>query len=225
MYHNYAKYFDKIFPAKKGTIDFLDTYLRGETVLDIGCGSGGYAIALHQKGYTLKGIDLDEEMIRYAKAKDASIAFTTQNMLTMDDTKFHSIYCIGNTLVHLPSKQDIQAFLNTCFKKAEHCLLLQIINYDRVLDQHIIALPTIENEEVRFERKYAFKKDKVVFSSTLRAPQKQYHNSVELIPLRKQELEDMLQEAGFQNIQSFSGFQEEAFHENSYALVIVANKE
>lgn len=225
MYNNYAKYFDMIFPANKTTVDFLDTHLRGNKVLDIGCGSGEYAIALHNRKYDITGIDLDAEMIKYAKLKNEHINFKVENMLEMDNMKYDSLYCIGNTLVHLPTRENIQTFLNSCYSKLENGnLILQIINYERVLDQNIPSLPTIENQGITFERNYSIGKEKVTFSTILTAPEETYSDSVELLPIKKEELEMMLKTAGFTSIQSYAGFSDKPYHKDSYALVIVATK-
>lgn len=225
MYHEYAKYFDKIFPAKDQIVAFLEKHLDGKRILDVGCGSGEYTIALHDKGYSVTGIDLDTEMIAYAKKKASAIYFKVENMLDMDDEIYDSLYCIGNTLVHLPTKKDIQTFLNSCYKKIEDGnIVLQIINYDRILEEHITSLPTIENEEVTFVRNYSHKEDKIVFSTILKTKDKRYENAVELIPLCKDELVEMLKEAGFKTINSYKGFSDAPYEKDSYALVIVASK-
>lgn len=225
MYNNYAKYFDLIFPANKTTVDFLDTHLSGNKILDIGCGSGEYAIALYSRGYDMTGIDLDAEMIKYAKLKKEHINFKVENMLEMDTMKYDSLYCIGNTLVHLPTREDIQIFLNSCYSKLENGnLILQIINYERILDHNITSLPTIENQRITFERNYNIGKEKVSFSTVLTTPEETYSDSVELLPIQKDELEMMLETAGFTSIQSYAGFADKPYHKDSYALVVVASK-
>ena len=225
MYNNYAKYFDFIFPANKTTVDFLDTHLRGNKVLDIGCGSGEYTNALYDKGYDITGIDLDAEMIKYAKIKNEHINFKVENMLEMSTVKYDSLYCIGNTLVHLPTKEDIQTFLKSCYSKLENGnLVLQIINYERILDQNITSLPTIENQGITFERNYSIGKEKVTFSTILTTPEETYSDAVELLPIQKEELEMMLKTAGFTSIQSYAGFSDKPYHKDSYALVVVVSK-
>lgn len=225
MYNDYAKYFDKIFPASNSTVDFLDMHFIGTTVLDIGCGSGEYTNALFNKGYNVTGIDLDSEMITYAKQKNSAIPFHVENMLAMNDKKYDNLYCIGNTLVHLPTKEAIQLFLNKCFHKLnDGSLILQIINYDRIIDQNITSLPTIENADITFKRNYILSNDKVTFSTILTTSKHTYHNSVDLIPLQKKELEEYLHIAGFKSITCYDGFSNTLYHKNSYALVVEAKK-
>src|SRR3954454_7728627 len=43
----------------------------GARVIDAGCGTGGYTIALERAGYRATGIDASREMVAEAKAKGA----------------------------------------------------------------------------------------------------------------------------------------------------------
>lgn len=43
--------------------------VRGKRILDVGCGTGNYAIALSKMGARVVGIDASKEMIEYAKKK------------------------------------------------------------------------------------------------------------------------------------------------------------
>ena len=44
-----------------------------DRVLDIGCGSGNYTIALHKAGVNIEGIDISEAMLESAKSKCSSV--------------------------------------------------------------------------------------------------------------------------------------------------------
>lgn len=46
---------------------------RPDTVLDVGCGTGGHAIELGRRGYALTGVDLSEHMLARASAKAAAL--------------------------------------------------------------------------------------------------------------------------------------------------------
>jgi len=67
-----APIYHYIFPARKAQLDFISSVF-GRTarpvrrVLDVGCGSGAYALALADRGFAMTGIDLDREMIAQAR--------------------------------------------------------------------------------------------------------------------------------------------------------------
>jgi glycine/sarcosine N-methyltransferase len=69
---------------------------------------------------------------------------------------FDALYCLGNTLVHLEGPEQIGIFLDAAFKlvKPDGVLILQILNYDHIVDDHINELPEIKTEKLRFSRWY-----------------------------------------------------------------------
>lgn len=52
--------------ATHGEADFIDGF-RPTSVLDAGCGMGRVAIELHQRGYDVEGVDLDADLLEYAR--------------------------------------------------------------------------------------------------------------------------------------------------------------
>ena len=47
--------------------------VKGETYLDIGCGTGNYTIALNEMGVDFIAIDPSEEMLKIARSKNSNI--------------------------------------------------------------------------------------------------------------------------------------------------------
>jgi len=67
-----APVYGHLFPARSPQLDFICTVFSraarpGWRVLDVGCGTGTYALALAGRGFIVTGIDLDPEMIRQAR--------------------------------------------------------------------------------------------------------------------------------------------------------------
>lgn len=54
------------------------------------------------------------------------------------------VISFGNTIEHLPTKESVETFFKAVHKilKPEGLLIVQIINYDRVIDQDITSLPS-----------------------------------------------------------------------------------
>ncbi|KQC13309.1 MAG: hypothetical protein APR63_08965 [Desulfuromonas sp. SDB] len=53
-------------------IEFIEDELdlkRGDLVLDVGCGTGRHSVGLAEKGYSVTGIDLSEQMLQKARIK------------------------------------------------------------------------------------------------------------------------------------------------------------
>lgn len=147
---------------------------------------------------------------------------------SIDKNSVDGIVCFGNTLVHLNSLNEIADFLKQSKKvlKPNRKLLLQIVNYDKILSKNITQLPLIENEEVIFERYYYYRKleNKIDFNTrlTVKAIQRIIKNSIELLPLKKNELAYFFYEAGFNNCNYYGNFKQELYTIDSPALIIEA---
>lgn len=236
FYKELSKVYDIVFPKDENTLKFLCKDLRGNSkILDLACGTGTYSIALALKGHRVDGIDLGEEMTELAKGKGGLYAnFQVGDMTRIKDIytneKYDLVYCIGNSIVHLKNKEKIEEFIRDIYDMLsdESALVIQIINYDRIIKHNVKALPTIERKEkgVKFIRNYNYKEEeeKVEFQTELiiskADKEEKYENTVDLIALKKDEIKDMFEKTGFKDINIYGGFLEEEFNEESFALVI-----
>jgi glycine/sarcosine N-methyltransferase len=241
FYDEIAQYYDLIFPAGKAQVSFL-TEIAGrppKNVLDIACGTGTYAIELAKEGYSVTAVDLDAEMIEVLKKKTLDSNLGTKinpiqgNMLELPqrlNTKYDLAFCIGNSLVHLDGEKEIEEFLSgikSLLVDRGH-LVIQIINYDRILKKNIKSLPTIEVKDkgLKFHRLYRYdtKINKILFKTILEVPGNVIENEIPLYPLLSGDLETLLQNSGFTNIQVFGDFQKSEFQkDSSYSLVVCAS--
>lgn len=234
FYTEIARYYDSIFPTGEEPVRLMED-LAGKPpkkILDVACGSGGYTKLLRDDGYTMTAIDLDESMVRNLKTKDPAIDAHVLNMLNIGQIgkTYDLIFCIGNSLVHLGGNDEIRSFLKacrSCLQPGGH-LLLQIINYDRVLGQEIKGLSTIRNADAGlvFERYYTYLPDrhKVDFKTILTVDGNRYENHEILHPIRSAECEELLGQAGFGDIRFYGDFDLAPFDpQASVPLVITAS--
>lgn len=238
FYEEISKYYDDIFPIGLDQINFIKRFAGAapKKLLDIACGTGGYSLALSSEGYDVTAVDLDNRMIEELQFKttvqNLKINAIKGNMLTIgkDITPTYDLaFCIGNSLVHLDGKKEIETFLKetkTLLGEAGR-LVIQIINYDRILSKQITSLPTIENPEVNlsFERKYHYDKttNKIYFKTILQVKDQKIENEIPLYPLMSGDLTIMLKSAGFKAIKLFGDFKEADYNpQTSYTLVIAA---
>lgn len=238
FYQELSKYYDYIFPTGNEQVKFLEEVIGTppKAVLDIACGTGGYTLELAQKGYNVTAVDLDEQMIvslgAKAKKDGLSVRFLQANMLDLESKlteKFNLAFCIGNSIVHLDNLLQIKEFLLSAKKLMENdgSLVIQIINFDRILLKDIKSLPTIENEELglSFERNYNYSKEnnKIYFNTKLKVDGKVLVNEISLYPLLQDELIEAINDAGFKKIKMFGDFNGGEFDKyNSYMLVLWA---
>jgi len=233
FYSEIAKYYDDIFPIGSKQLRLISESagLPPKDILDVACGSGGYSIGLSDMGYTITAIDLDENMIRNLNNKNKNINAQVLNMLNIHELSgtFYLIFCIGNSLVHLEHLQEIGQFLTSSKKKLRigGKLILQLINFERILEKEIKSLPTITNEEkhLRFERFYNYlpHHHKVDFMTVLTLDGEVYENHVPLFPIISAELIALLSSSGFTTVELYGSFNKDPYEPlESSALIIVA---
>jgi glycine/sarcosine N-methyltransferase len=241
FYTSISNYYDRIFPVDPQALDFLDSGLRsGSRVLDIACGTGGYSIGLAERGHRVTGSDLERAMILRAreKARDLSVPpdFRVMDMLSMTETLepgFDRIFCIGNSLVHLQSDEQITKLLCDCFSllRPGGELAVQIINYDRILSRGLTTLPTLRDEAaaLQFLRSYDLDRSagKVIFRTELRVQRggRVIRNQIPLRIVTEEQLKELARSAGFQSLELFGGFDRRPLSLDSLPLILEARRE
>lgn len=243
FYEQISKYYDYIFPVGQSQLNFIKKAAGTPParVLDVACGSGGYTAELSKSGYELTAVDIDAEMVNRAKQKLQSEKLSADvlrcDMKELEEKLspgFDCIFCIGNSIVHLESCDAILKVLKQMNKllSDKGALVLQIINYDRIMKYNIDELPPITNEDIGLEflRKYEFTDDRkyINFNTTLtirngREPLK-YENSVKLLPLMSGTMRELLNKAGFEKVEFFGDFNYSLYDEDSFMLVVKAGK-
>lgn len=240
FYQSIADYYHQIFPLSDMQVDFVKSSfhnLENLQLLDVGCGIGELSFALSNYFKKVIAIDLDLRMMERAKQefqiKTDNLQFNKINMLDIEDVFgikiFDAIICFGNTLVHLNGPNEILNF----FKQAKQILnkngklLFQIINFDRIIDQKIMGLPTIENDKIQFIRNYHYDKQlhKIGFETQLliKLTGQKINNLIYLYPIRKDEIKELLLQAGFTNFNFYGNFKKEKFTQSSIPLVVAAS--
>lgn len=238
FYEMLVKYYDDIFPLSESTYSFIrEGLMEGDKVLDVACGTGTYTIPLQKEGILACGLDLEESMIDLAaeKANKAGIHgdFVVSSMLNLDlvsEGDLRRIFIIGNSLVHLKSLDEIRTFLMLVYDllSDKGDLIIQVINYDRILDNDIKTLPTIEVPEkgISFRRLYTndLSSHSIEFSSRLTVEGEDRESSIYLLPLRKDGLLKELENAGFKDIKTYKNFERDPYEKDAISLIIKAIK-
>jgi 2-polyprenyl-3-methyl-5-hydroxy-6-metoxy-1,4-benzoquinol methylase len=236
FYASIAKYYDKIFPLNEKQVDFVNTHIESladKQILDVGCSTGQLAKRLSEAGSQVTGIDLSGEMIKIAQKKSQVPGLTLKvaNMLELDslfaEASLDAVLCFGNTLVHLDSLDELSTFFELVSKilKPRGKLLMQILNYDFILDNKIEELPLIDGPELSFIRKYNLPEqpgDKIIFNTelVLKNSRDSLFHASRLLPLRKEELQFLLDHHGFKHTHFYAGFDGKPYKGNHLPLVV-----
>jgi hypothetical protein len=147
----------------------------------------------------------------------------------LGENKLDTVFCIGNSLVHLDTTLQMKEFFNNCkhILKKDGTLIIQIINFDRVISKDVKSLPTIYNDEMglTFERFYRYDQisNKVFFKTVLSVEQQKIQNEISLTPITHDEITALLNSAGFNKLNVYGDFNKSSFEkENSYMLIVEA---
>jgi len=235
FYDSIASWYDYIFPAAPAQVEFIEKrmgHLSNCKVADVGCGTGNLSIQLAQKGANVTGLDLDSEMLRLARHKSNATEnpdFICADMLQLSGLfkpdSLDAVVCFGNTLVHLQRPGNVRSFFQQCktVLKPGGRLLFQIINYDYVLDEGIMGLPSIDNEHICFERAYELREQDELINFktklTVKDSNKVIKNVTTLQPLRKDLLMQILADTGYGERHLFGSFMQTPLQPTSIALV------
>lgn len=247
FYQEISRYYDSIFPMQEPTLQLLEQLASNNhdpsRILDIACGTGAYAEALARSGHDTFACDLDESMVDAASARRGVRAFSADMsdlarapQLSGLEGSFDLIYSIGNSLVHLPDEAAITSAIRgmTRYLAPSGRLLIQIINYDRILDGRIDRLPDITDSTIplRFERYYDRPSSGhfLLFRTVLTigndsAAENTYENVVPLYPLRSGSLRAIYTSAGLTDTQAYGSFAGSAFDPHaSQPFILIGRK-
>lgn len=239
FYEELSKYYDVVFPLGEAQLKFINARAKGKKkILDLAAGTGNYSTALWKMGYEVTSVDLDEEMVRKVEEKNIAegtkvktLVLNMNKVETLKD-KFDVIICIGNSLVHLQDKKEIQGLIKKLYDQLEEngVLIIQIVNYDRIIKNNVKELPFINREDkgVKFIRNYEEENGRILFKSKLvvleNSEEKVYDNVVKLYPLQSTDLNTMLEGTGFKKVEFYGDFNEGEYNLNAMATVVSAIK-
>lgn len=238
FYNSIAPYYDLVFPAQQAQVTFAAEVFEGKKlILDAGCATGSLLLELAEKGHQVHGFDLDEQMIRLARQKASAAGieatFEVGDLLAMGPSwplgRFNGVICAGNTLVHLAPEDVAKAFDGFAGKIPKGGrLVVQILNYDRILEDEVDTLPPIDTDRVTFTRTYDLSPlpGHLDFHTELyvKDEDRRIQNTVPLYPLRCHDLVQAGHAAGFRERAVYGSFRKDPYSETSYACILVAEK-
>ncbi len=241
FYTDLSDVYDALFPVSEAQRALFDRLLAEGRVLrvaDAGCGSGAQLLPFAAAGSECVGFDPDpalvsrarEKLAPFPRARVAVGGFSDLSRIVTEPVDL--LLCLGNSLVHVPQEEAARFLLDAAGVLAGGGrVLLQILNYERLLLGKVTSLPLMQAEmgAVEFRRSYVWEGDrKVRFQTMLRISEggqpRIHRNEIPLYPIYPDELWGMLSRAGISGIRFFGDFAGSDFSPESEALVCLAGK-
>ena len=230
--------FDKRFVHERPFFHLLVERFGITTALDAGCGTGFHSLLLAQLGVSVTAVDISQEMLHRLASHAAelgvnieSVQSTFQDLTTTVHKKFDAVFCLGNSLAHLLSADELRQSLRNfaALLRPQGILFIQNLNYDRIIAQHERIQSVKETGGTTFIRYYDYEKDALRFNILkLERHDKAIDtsiNSIVLRPLLKDELLCALAEAGFADAKVFGSISMDEFDvQSSKDTVVLATK-
>jgi len=202
--------FAKRFAHEKPFFNMLVQRYGIETALDAGCGTGFHSLLLGELGVKVTAVDISKNMLDRLKvhARDTHVKIEVlessfQELPVRLHRTYDAVFCLGNSLPHLLTQHElVQTLKNfSAALKPGGLLLLQQLNYDRILAKKEIIQSVKEEDGITFIRFYEFHKASVVFNIlTLKKENGELRQEIEstvLRPILEDELLLALKTAGF----------------------------
>lgn len=120
-------------------------------ILDLGCGTGEHARFLQEEGFEVTGVDASEAQLAQAREGGQGPEFVKGDLAALGEAvsgQFGGAIALGNGLPHLFA-DEMALFLSGLagLLLPGSPVLFQLLNYDRILDQHITSLPLNVRED------------------------------------------------------------------------------
>ena len=223
LYSRLADQWELLFPPDSERVSFLteilETLTSGARIIEVGCGTGATAISLASFGHAVAASDLDADMTTAAlrsagdRASSGSdnyypesghVRFTVDDMIGALEKAppgtAHAVLCLGNTLPHLTGAGELRRFFLAAGAAlvSGGKLVIQILNYPRIVHLGSLELPDLEGEGLLFRRRQAFDADSgfVVFDTEVESGGRTERRSHNLLPVDVKNLMDPALEAG-----------------------------
>lgn len=207
-----------------------------KTVLDCACGTGHHVIMFQQMGYVATGSDLSPSMIQKAKSNSEKYGISAlfrivdfSNLTNVFNEKFDAVVCVGNSLPHLFSDENLTKAISEMYNvlNKSGILIIDQRNYDRLVKNEIRFIPSSFREDEIFFYVLDYFPNKIVFNvidiEIENRKVKTY--STEYNPLKKRKLIELLRTAGFKDMKLYQDHEFNDFDpENSDNLIVVSKK-
>ncbi|MEI6520285.1 MAG: class I SAM-dependent methyltransferase [bacterium] len=209
-----------------------------KSILDIGCATGNHARAFAQHGVSVIAVDPSEEMLKIATnlTDGSNPTFTFGGLgMALPNGKYDIITILGNTATLVESMDKFKESIKDLHEKLTKngVLIIQIVNYDKIIKQQILSLPAMKQKrndtEYIFLREYRMvEKSPELTVITIKLNNDDIKHRIEHtkhLPLTSEKLAKILRQSGFAKYSFYADYSNNPFNsDESGSLIAVAEK-
>ncbi|MBI5020436.1 MAG: class I SAM-dependent methyltransferase [Ignavibacteriales bacterium] len=230
--------FDERFRKEKKHFKSIIRKYKISSALDAGAGTGFHALLLSSLGVEVTAIDLSSKMLMQARKHSREMNLKIKTVQTdflsvpkLIEDKFDAVFCLGNSLPHLPPKLLLKAFKT--FYKMLHphgIIVTQTLNYNRILHKGENIQNIRHSDKLTTIRYYDFYKkifrfNVLTIQHPINRPSSHIFQSIIHYPIYHESIKDLVTEAGYTKLQTYGGIDLTEYRaENSRDIVLIAEK-
>lgn len=210
--------FDKRFVAERPFFKRLVDAHRIRRAVDAGAGTGFHSLLLSELGVQVTAVDVSPAMLEELRTNAGRRGFAVETVLSTFAGmagglrgKYDAVFCLGNSLAHVLTEDELRATLAGFRSLLERggILLVQLLNYERILAGHDRIQNVKEEGGKIFVRFYDFGEASIQFNIlTITRVPSGFETDLESVPLRPwvaEEIRPLLVDAGFSSNAFFGG--------------------
>lgn len=242
--NSWAYWYDVINEKERNDYRFYNRYLnKDELALEVACGTGRIYLDMIEDGYEVHGLDISENMLAKLNQKADERGLDPEKLFHGDissvdlDYNYDLVYYPFNSIAHINGdvNEQVSTFENIHSHLAEDGLFvfdIYVIDFDAVSDYGDLKSKTFDHDGNR----YKFEKWSELLSPVeqrIRSYNRiinidegiiEWEDSHDLSLYPKQQIELILQQAGFSDYEFYDGFTKNPLVDESKQMGVVARK-
>ena len=141
LYDAIGDAYDLVYPDTIERVPFVKNLLERhgkDSVLELGIGTGLFAIPLHEAGFNIEGLEISQVMIDVVGRRAPGLKVHKGDMRNYTiDGRYDAILALSSVLVFVANEQEIKQCLQRCYDHLESkgILLLELPNHSVEIGQ------------------------------------------------------------------------------------------
>jgi 2-polyprenyl-3-methyl-5-hydroxy-6-metoxy-1,4-benzoquinol methylase len=239
LIQNIVEYYDELYPvtdAQKSFYDeLMDCYDEPVKILRIGCGTGMLENYLAEKGADVTGLETFREVLDSANRRKRNqlmsiryFQMSSLEMIRFLGRRFYNVVsCLDDRIEFIHDRILMRKFFFDCRELLTNKgkLVIQLYNYDYFTTEPVAELPESSSIRARLLTKIITKEDGNKYMQqdveTGNGKILPVLKDIPIYPLRKAEIIDFSNEAGFSRCEFYSSFDGNEFTIKSPVMIAV----